>query len=57
MIKIFNKNELTKKQLQKILKNVDVWSFPIEELEYLLEEHKKESFVLIDKRLYEMEGY
>ncbi len=56
MIKIFQKNELTEKQIQEILENVEIWSFPIEELDYLLEEHKNESFVLIDNRLYEMES-
>lgn len=31
------------------------WDYPIEELEYLLEEHDEEVFVLIDGRLYEAE--
>lgn len=56
MIKIFQKNELTEKQLQEVLENVEIWSFSIEELDYLLEEHKNENFVLIDNRLYEMES-
>ena len=30
------------------------WDYPIDELEYLLEEHNGESFVLIDNRLYEL---
>lgn len=33
---------------------IDGWDFPIEELDYLLEEHDEESFVLIDNRLYEI---
>lgn len=31
----------------------DSWDFPIEELDYLLEEHDGETFVLKDGRLYE----
>ena len=31
----------------------DGWSYPIEELDYLLEEHRGETFVLLDGRLYE----
>lgn len=56
MIKIFQKNELTEKQIQEVLENAEIWSFSIEELDYLLEEHKNENFVLIDNRLYEMES-
>ena len=29
------------------------WDFPIEELDYLIEEHSGETFVLVDGRLYE----
>lgn len=32
----------------------DGWDYPLNELEYLLEEHPGESFVLQDNRLYEM---
>ena len=32
----------------------DTWDYPIEELDYLLEEHPGESFVLKDDRLYEV---
>lgn len=32
------------------------WDFPIEELDYLLEEHDGEAFVLWDGRLYEKEA-
>lgn len=33
----------------------DAWDFPLEELEYLLEEHDGETFVLHNGRLYETE--
>lgn len=33
------------------------WDYPIEELEYLLEEHDGESFVLMDGRLYEAKEF
>lgn len=49
MIKIYSKDEM------KNLEIVDDWDFPIEELDYLLEEHNEESFVLINNRLYEVE--
>lgn len=29
------------------------WDYPLEEIDYLLEEHDGETFVLIDDRLYE----
>ena len=32
----------------------DAWDFPIEELDYLLEEHPGESFALLNNRLYEI---
>lgn len=51
MIKIYTKNEI--KDVEKYI--VDSWDFPIEELDYLLEEHNEESFVLINNRLYEIE--
>lgn len=51
MIKIYKKNEI--KDVEKYI--VDNWDFPIEELDYLLEEHNEESFVLINNRLYEIE--
>lgn len=51
MIKIYTKNEI--KDVEKYI--VDNWDFPIEELDYLLEEHNEESFVLINNRLYEIE--
>ena len=33
----------------------DNWDFPIEELDYLLETHEGETFLLKDNRLYEVE--
>ena len=33
----------------------DAWDFSIDELEYLLEEHKGETFVLVEDRLWEAE--
>ena len=32
------------------------WDYPIEELDYLLEEHDGESFVLKDNRLWEVDN-
>lgn len=49
MIKIYSKDEM------KDLEIVDSWDFIIDELDYLLEEHNNESFVLINNRLYEVE--
>ena len=42
----------------KITTNTDLiadnaWDFPIEELEYLLDEHDGQTFVLVGERLYE----
>lgn len=34
---------------------IDGWSFPLEELDYLLETHSGETFLLVDNRLYEVE--
>lgn len=33
------------------------WDFPIEELEYLVEEHDGETFVLMNGRLYEAKDF
>lgn len=33
------------------------WDYPIEELEYLLEEHDGEAFVLMNGRLYEAKDF
>lgn len=51
MIKIYSKEEI--ENVENYI--VDSWSFPIEELDYLLEEHNNESFVLINNRLYELD--
>ncbi len=51
MIKIYNEEEI--KNVEKYI--VDSWDFSISEIDYLLEEHKNESFVLINNRLYEIE--
>ena len=32
---------------------MDAWDFPIDELDYLLAEHKGETFVLVGDRLWE----
>ena len=53
MIRIYTEKQFDKDFID-ILKNDDeTWSYPIEELDYLLLEHKSESFILIDNRLYE----
>lgn len=52
MIKIYGRDEFREMTNWEI---VDDWDFPIEELDYLLEEHDEESFVLINNRLYEVE--
>lgn len=33
----------------------DFWSFPLEELDYLLETHEGETFLLLGTRLFEVE--
>lgn len=53
MIKIYNANELSEETIYRIIHDDEIWSFPINELDYLLEEHKNEEFVLIGGRLYE----
>ena len=52
MIKIYGKNEFMEMTDWEI---VDSWGFPIAELDYLLEEHDEESFVLVCNKLYEVE--
>lgn len=55
-IKIYKASPDIKSALNTIYNSDDVsddWDFPIEELDYLLEEHPGESFVLKDDRLYE----
>jgi len=55
MIKIYNANELSEETIYRIIHDDKILCFPInrENLDYLLEEHKNESFVLIGRRLYE----
>ena len=56
-IKIYKASPDIKAALNTIYNSDDVsddWDFPIEELDYLLEEHPGESFVLKDDRLYEI---
>ena len=49
MIKIINENELG-----KYIVCSDAWDFPIEELNYLMEEHNNETFLLYNNRLIEV---
>lgn len=48
MIKIYSKQEIAD---TKQLFDKKSWNFPIEELDYLLEEHNNESFVLMESEL------
>lgn len=34
----------------------EAWDYPVEELDYLMEEHDGEAFVLLDGRLWEAES-
>lgn len=52
MIKIINRDELA--QNCKYTIGFGAWDFPIEELDYLMEEHDGETFVLIKNRLVEV---
>lgn len=52
MIKIISINELAINC--KYTVGFDAWDFPIEELDYLMEEHDGETFVLIKNRLVEV---
>lgn len=50
MIKIYNEKEAID------LIREDAWDFPVDEIPYLLEEHKDEAFVIDeDNRLWEMD--
>ena len=53
MIRIYTKEQFDKSFINIIENDEDTWSFPIEELDYLLLEHTNESFILINNRLYE----
>lgn len=49
MIKIYSKEELG----LEVYEDDEVWSYPINELDYLLKEHNNEEFILYSNRLYE----
>lgn len=53
MIRIYTKDQFDKSFIDIIKNDEDTWSYPIEELDYLLLEKENESFILIDNRLYE----
>lgn len=54
MITIYDGNTWRQNEIDAILNDKDVWSFPLEEIDYLLQEHTYERFVLINNRLYEL---
>lgn len=54
MIKIYTLEQLDI-DVEELLMDADVWSYPINELDYLLETRSFESFLLFDNRLYELE--
>jgi hypothetical protein len=56
MIKIYDEKAFDKSVIECIKNDEDVWDFPLDELGYLLREHKHESFILIGDRLYEFGG-
>lgn len=49
MIKIYSKEELG----LEVYEDDEVWSYPINELDYLSKVHNGEEFILYDNRLYE----
>ena len=51
MIKIIDKEEYNN---GSYIRDDEGWDFPIEELDYLLEEHNGEVFLLQNDRLYEI---
>lgn len=53
MIRIISMKELAESTKYTI--GFDAWDFPIEELDYLIENHKGETFVLDNGRLTEIE--
>lgn len=53
MITIFDSKDI--ENIEEIVNNEEIWSFPINELDYLLEVHKGEDFILYNGRLYEKE--
>lgn len=60
MIKIFSEKEIKKDFLDNLYSNgenpskeSDYWDYPINELDYLLNTHSSECFILYKNRLYE----
>ena len=53
MITIYKSDEIN--NYKEIIQNEDIWSFPVQEIDYLLNEHKNENFIYFDNRLYEYE--
>jgi len=53
VITIYEKNEIN--NFQEIIENENIWDFPIQELDYLLKEHKNENYIYYNNRLYEYE--
>lgn len=53
MIKIINKKEYLKTK-KYVIDEENRWDFPLDEIDYLLQEHEGETFLLLDDRLYEI---
>lgn len=53
MIKIYSRAEIENNEINTILNDDDKWDFSLEDLDYLLQNHNNEEFVLIGDRLYE----
>ena len=54
MIKIYSEKDFTEDFLDKITSNEELWDYPFEELDYLLEEKTNASFVIINGRIKEI---
>lgn len=54
MIKIYSEKDFTEDFLDEIISNEELWDYPFEELDYLLEENANESFVVINGRIKEI---
>ena len=57
MIKIYKKEDFKSEFIDIVLEEESVWTFDIRELDYLLKEHNEESFILLNDRLYEIDGW
>ena len=57
MIKIYKKEDFKSEFIDIVLEDKSVWNFDIRELDYLLKEYNEESFILLDNRLYEIDGW